>query len=111
MKKILWFILAALAVTSVCFGVDAVPVAVTSSASTFNDVLTWLVNHQVVMGMFIIGIYDFICAINPQWKNNGAGHLIYLLGQKMSGTVEKESSVVTTTTPVAETTTTTTPTV
>src|ERR1035437_715823 len=109
MKRIVLFVLCLLVVTAVCFGADVVvpvaPVVAVPVTSTFNNVLAWFLAHQVVLGALLIGILDFIFSINPQWKSNSVGHLFYLLAQKMSGTVEKESSVVTTTTPVAEPTT------
>lgn len=77
----LWFVLAAV---GGIMAADAVaPVA--AQPNVFNDVLAWLVSHQVVIGMLLIGILDFIFSINPEWKSNSIGHLVYLFAQKLSG--------------------------
>lgn len=110
MKSLIVFVV--LAFVSVCFGADAVPVVVpiaAPSTNTFNNVLAWIVNHQVIIGGLLVGILDFIFSINPQWKSNSVGHLIYLFAQKLTGTTVAETSTVVTTTPVVETTVTTIP--
>jgi len=109
MKKIIsLFTLMLVLFAVVCFGADVAPVAAPAT-NTFNDVLAWFLAHQVVLGAMLIGILDFIFSINPQWKSNSVGHLIYLFAQKLTGTVVTETATVTTTTPTVETTTTTAP--
>lgn len=80
-----------LIIIATAFAVDVAPaiVAVSDPAaasvtpvSWFQSVLPWLSANQVIVGMLLIGILDFIFAINPEWKSNGALHALYVLLQK-----------------------------
>jgi len=89
MKKIFLFtLLAIITLVAVCFGADpvapvaAAPVVVPPAVNTFTSILSWLTANQGVAGMLVVAIIDFILAINPQWKSNGALHFIYTVAQK-----------------------------
>jgi len=67
---------------AVCFGAEAVIPAVESSVApvnAFTSAIAWMQGNQVIVGIFIAAILDFIFAINPEWKSNGALHFIYTL--------------------------------
>lgn len=83
-KFIVFAILMLVSVAAVAFGADVVAVAsapVPAAANTFNDVMVWIVGHQVVLGMLIVAILDFIFSINPEWKSNSILHMLYLFAQ------------------------------
>lgn len=91
MKKLVFLFSLAIicTVSALAFSADppAVVAAVPSAApaNTFNDVIAWITLHQVIIGALLIGVLDFIFAINPAWKSNGAAHFFYVFAQKLSG--------------------------
>ena len=83
-----------LALAAICLAADpaavvAVPAAPVATESWFMTVLPWLSANQVIVGMLLIGILDFIFAINPEWKSNGVLHVLYVLLQKRTATVDR----------------------
>jgi membrane-bound ClpP family serine protease len=75
-----------LVIIAAAFAADPVVVAVPAPpVSWFQSLLPWLSANQVIVGMLLIGILDFIFAINPEWKSNGALHGIYVLLQNRTG--------------------------
>ena len=80
-------IMVVLALGTVAFGADAVAPVATPAASTnfIGSALGWLTANQGIAGMLVIAIIDFILAINPAWKSNGALHFIYTLAQGKAG--------------------------
>lgn len=56
-----------------------------AAASIFQSVITWMQANQVVVGLLIAAVLDFIFAINPEWKSNGALHFIYTIAKGKSG--------------------------
>ena len=63
------------------FAADAPATATTATTSTFQEIINWVTGNQVIVGGLIVAILDFIFAINPDWKTNGALHFIYTLAQ------------------------------
>jgi hypothetical protein len=85
--KTLKFILSILAIclitVAVSFGADATVVA-PATATGFQSVISWMVANQVIVGMLLIGVLDFIFAINPAWQSNNVAHMIYLFAMKIA---------------------------
>lgn len=82
--KLLFAVLAlCLFTVAASFGADAA-VAAPVVPSGFQSVVNWMMINQVIVGMLIVAIYDFICAINPAWANNGLMHAAYLFGMKLA---------------------------
>ena len=65
------------------FGADAVAVA-PAVPSGFQAVINWMIANQVIVGMLLVGILDFIFAINPAWQSNTAFHMVYLFAMKIA---------------------------
>ena len=88
MRKIFSFaLLLVLVVVAVAFGADATPVAQAAPVAAINSFqafVSWMMNNQVIVGMLIAAILDFVFAINPDWKSNGALHMIYTMAKSKS---------------------------
>lgn len=56
-----------------------------ATANYFQSAVAWMMGNQVVVGALIVAVFDFIFAINPQWKSNGALHFIYTAAQGKAG--------------------------
>lgn len=85
LKFVLTLVCLSILAATVALGADAVVVAPVVTPSGFQSVINWMMQNQVVVGMLLVGIYDFICAINPAWANNGLVHAAYLFAMRLAG--------------------------
>jgi hypothetical protein len=42
-----------------------------------QSVIQFLVSHQVLEGAVVVGVLDFLFAMNKSWESNGVLHWIY----------------------------------
>ncbi len=81
--KTLFMMLFVLVMAGVAMAAEvAAPVA--TPPSTFAAFMARMQNNQVVVGMLVAAILDFIFAINPEWKSNGALHFLYTVAKGKS---------------------------
>ncbi len=77
----------AVAFASVCLA-DPSPSPIPTQgipSSLFSTVWAWIMGHQIILGGFLAGAFDFIFALNPKWKSNGVIHWLYLFARKKAG--------------------------
>ncbi len=46
-----------------------------------NQIIEFILAHQVILGMVIIAILDLLFAINKNLESNGALHAVYLFAK------------------------------
>ncbi len=70
---------------SIAGAADPAAVAVVpavTAAGSMTGIITWMQSNQVIVGGLLIAVLDFIFAINPAWKSNGALHFLYTVASR-----------------------------
>lgn len=50
-----------------------------------QDVITWILAHQTLLAVAVVGVLDFAFAIKPDWESSGVVHWLYLQAKALTG--------------------------
>ena len=49
-----------------------------------EQIVSWAMSHQMIIGAAIVGLLDLVFALVPSWQSNGILHWIFVMAKKLN---------------------------